>query len=95
MCPNEKMTGMANLIFELVCAWLNLTGYLIVGKVESQRLFTFKKVANVNIYSMYSEHLNTGPCSVFKFNFMPVPGILKLDHLKSGLFCPDFEWSLA
>ena len=43
MCPNEKMTGMANLIFELVCAWLNLTGYLIVGKVESQRLFTFKK----------------------------------------------------
>jgi hypothetical protein len=33
MCPNEKMTGMANLIIELVCAWLNLTGYLSVVKV--------------------------------------------------------------
>jgi hypothetical protein len=43
MCPNERMTGMANLIIELVCAWLNLTGYLSVVKVESQRLFTFKK----------------------------------------------------
>jgi hypothetical protein len=42
MCPNEKMTGMANLIIGLVCAWLNLTGCLIVVKVESQRLFTFK-----------------------------------------------------
>jgi hypothetical protein len=30
MCPNEKMTGMANLIIELGCAWLNLTGYLSV-----------------------------------------------------------------
>jgi hypothetical protein len=36
---------MANLIIELVCAWLNLTGYLIVVKVESQRLFTFIKKA--------------------------------------------------
>ncbi len=25
ICPNEKMTGMANLIIELVCAWLDLT----------------------------------------------------------------------
>jgi hypothetical protein len=33
MCPNEKITGMANLIIELVCAWLNLTGYLSVVKV--------------------------------------------------------------
>jgi hypothetical protein len=43
MCPNEKMAGMANLIIELVCAWLNLTGYPSVVKVESQRFFTFKK----------------------------------------------------
>jgi hypothetical protein len=34
---------MANLIMKLVCAWLKLTGYLSVLKVESQRLFTFKK----------------------------------------------------
>jgi hypothetical protein len=44
MCPNEKMTGMANLIIKLVCAWLNLKGYLSVVKVESQRLFTFKNL---------------------------------------------------
>jgi hypothetical protein len=42
MCANEKRTGTANLIIELVFAWLNLTGYLSVVKVESQRLFTFK-----------------------------------------------------
>jgi hypothetical protein len=52
MCPNEKMTVMANLIIELVCAWLNLTGYLSVVKVESQRLFTFK---NSLIFEPYTK----------------------------------------
>ena len=40
MFPNEKITGMANLIIELLCAWSNLIGYLSAVKVESQRLLT-------------------------------------------------------
>jgi hypothetical protein len=33
----KKMTGMANLSIELVCAWLNLTGHLSAVKVGSKR----------------------------------------------------------
>jgi hypothetical protein len=52
-----------------------------------------KSVEFLNI--RYSHHLKTKPWSVFRFDLMPVPGILKPDHLKPGLFGPDFEWSLA
>jgi hypothetical protein len=51
------MTGMANLIIELVYAWLNLTGYLSVVKVESQRLFTIKNLQGINNIFNVIEHL--------------------------------------
>ncbi len=43
--------------------------------------------------SKYSQHPKSGPWSVFRFNFMPVLGIWKPDHLKSKQKCPDFELS--
>jgi hypothetical protein len=90
MCTNEKMTGMANLIIELVCAWLHLTGYLTVVKVESQRLtFKNKLVLGLNIglnsllcrsWLEYSTPPNTGLSGIrmviFRTLFCPVFGLL-------------------
>ena len=37
---------------------------------------------------LYSDPPNTEPWSVFGLDLMPVPGIWKPDHLKSGQKCP-------
>jgi hypothetical protein len=57
MCPNVKMTGMANLIIELVCAWLNLTTKLRLPQCSKRgkpKAFHFKKFYIADMLDMQS-----------------------------------------
>ena len=43
--------------------------------------------------TVYSNHLNTGFCSVrFSNGLSPQASKMMVDHLKTGHFCPVFEW---
>jgi hypothetical protein len=69
MSLNAKMTGMAKLIFELVCAWLNLATKLRLPQCSNSgkpKTFHFKK-------SVWYQSLEKA--LVLKQNSLPVPSL--------------------